>query len=375
MRRQKEKRQSRKIPQTEWESPVLSTRLRADPTKDRGAILRASDRPEIPADQQSFLKLFSEPSKRGQRLRRLEEASYSELHNHQTWKREDEGTVETLGERFELRAKADGYQRAALQAVLRKHIYHKEQDYVGSWENNIVRLPRKPRPRLEAKLEGQKRVSYIWTNKFLHFDNRRLEDVDKARALRELVRFLCRNEAVPTVDIAVTLIREEILKENIDPDPDPSTAKTEPASQVWGFPLPAELKPVQPESYFGPEKTISSNSRKRKATSGHGYGPRSKRPRHNSYSSSEDQSEYGHIELGLGNIMPPEIRDYWMTPEMIEQERAKNVDIHERVFSIEQLPFFYLAETNYLAYLKSKHLKHIADDLSEFEGADPAQEG
>lgn len=366
MHRQKKKRRSLEIPQSEWESPFLSTRLRADHTKDLGAILRASDRPELPPDQQEFLKLFSGQSKRGRRLRRLEEAAYSRLYNLKASERVDEGIAKTSGERFELRATADGYQRAALQAVLRKHIYHKEQDYVGSWENNIVRLPRKPRPRLVAKLEEQKRVYYKWTNKFLRFENRRLEDADKARALRELVRPLYRNEAVPADDIAITLIRKEILKENIVPDPDPSTAKPEPASQVWGFPLPDELKPVQPEDYFGPEKITSTNGGKRKATAGH--GPRSKRPRHDGYSSSEDESKYGDIPLGFGKIMPPEIRDYLVSHEMIEQQaKVKKVDIHEKKYFVEQLPFFYLAETNYLAVLKSKHLEDIAGDLEELE--------
>lgn len=365
VRRQKEERQSHKIPQSQWESPFISTRLRVDPNNDRGAILRASDRPELPADQQAFLKLFCEQSKRGQRLRRLEEASYSQLYNHKTWKHVDEGKAKTLRERIELRAKAEGYQRAALQAILRKHIYHKEQDYVGSWENNIVRLPRKPRPRLEAKLEEPKRVCYKWTNKFLHFHNRRSEDADKARALRELVRPLYRNKAVPTDDIAVTLIRNQILKENIDLNP--STAKPEPASQVWGFPLPDELKPVEPENYFAPGKTNSTNGGKRKATAGHGHGPRSKRPRNDSNSLSEDKSEYGHVPLGSGKIMPPEIRDFWMSPEMMEQERVKNVDIHERIYAVEQLPFFYLAETNYLAFLKSRRLEEIAGHINRLE--------
>lgn len=372
MRRQKEKRQSRIIPQSEWES-FLSTRLRADPTRDRGAILRASDRIEPPADQRRFLEFFSGKSKRGQRLRRLEEASYSQLYNHKTWNRLDEGRAKTRGERFELRAKADGYQRAALQAVLRKHIYHKEQDYVGSWENNIVRLPRKPRPRLEAKFEELKRVCYKWTNKFLHFDHRRLEDADRSRALRELVRPLYRNEAVPSDDIAVTLIGKQILKENIDSDPDPSTAKPEPASQVWGFPLPDELKPVQPENYFAPEKTISTNGGKRKATAGHGHGPRSKRPRNDSYSLSEDGSEYGQIMLGSGKIMPPEIRDYWLTRETIKEERANNADKREKIYSVEKIPFFYLAETNYLAFLKSKRLEDIAEDLEKLEKENAAE--
>lgn len=372
VRRQKEERQSREIPQSEWEGPFLSTRLRADHTKDRGAILRSHDRPEMPADQQAFLTLFCGQSRRGRRLRRLEEAAYSRLYNLKTSERLDEGKAKTLGERFELRAKADGYQRAALQAILRKHIYHKEQDYVGSWENNIVRLPRNPRPNLEAKLEGQKRVCYKWTNKFLHFENRRLKGAAKARALRELVRPLYRNEAVPADDIAITLIRKEILKENIDPDP--STAKPEPASQVWGFPLPDELKPVQPENYFGPEKTISTNGGKRNVTAGHGHGPRSERPRHDSFSLSADESKYGDISLGFGEIMPPEIRDHWMSPEMIEQERVKNIDPHERIYSAEQLPFFYLAETNYLAFLKSEHLKDVAGDLENLAEAGPAQQ-
>lgn len=363
MRGQKKKRQSLETPQAEWESPFLSTRLRADHTKDLGAILRASDRPELPADQQEFLELFSGQSKRGKRLRWLEEAAYSRLYNLKTSERVDEGIAKTSGERFELRATADGYQRAALQAVLRKHIYHKEQDYVGSWENNIVRLPRKPRPRLVAKLEEQKRVNYKWTNKFLRFENRRLDDADKPRALQELVRSLCQDEAVPTVFKAITLIRDRILIENIDPDPDSSIDKPEPASQVWGFPLPDELKPVQPEDYFGPEKMTITNGGKRKATAGH--GPRSKRPRYDSYSSSEDESKYGEIPLGFGKIMPPEIRDYWVSSEMIEQAKAKNVDINERIYSSDQLPFFYLAETNYLAGLKSKHLKKVAAEIEK----------
>lgn len=367
VRRQKKKRQSLEIPQSEWESPFLSTRLRADHTKDLGAIRRASDRPELSEDQQAFLKIFSQQSKRGQRLRRLEEAAYSRLYNLKTSERVDEGIAKTSGKKFELRATADGYQRAALQAVLRKHIYHKEQDYVGSWENNIVRLPRKPRPRLVAKLEEQKRVYYKWTNKFLRFENRRLEDADKARALRELVRPLYRNEAVPADDIAITLIRKEILRENVGPDPDPSTAKSEPAIQVWAFPLPDKLKPVHQEDYFGPEKITSTNGGKRKATADH--GPRSKRPRHDSSDSSEDESEYGDVPLGIGKIMPPEIRDYWVSPEMIKQGKVKNVDTLEKIYRVNQLPFFYLAETNYLAALKSKHLGDIASDLEELERA------
>ena len=367
VRRQKKKRQSLEIPQSEWESPFLSTRLRVDHTKDLGAIRRASDRPELSEDQQAFLKIFSQQSKRGQRLRRLEEAAYSRLYNLKTSERVDEGIAKTSGKKFELRATADGYQRAALQAVLRKHIYHKEQDYVGSWENNIVRLPRKPRPRLVAKLEEQKRVYYKWTNKFLRFENRRLEDADKARALRELVRPLYRNEAVPADDIAITLIRKEILRENVGPDPDPSTAKSEPAIQVWAFPLPDKLKPVHQEDYFGPEKITSTNGGKRKATADH--GPRSKRPRHDSSDSSEDESEYGDVPLGIGKIMPPEIRDYWVSPEMIKQGKVKNVDTLEKIYRVNQLPFFYLAETNYLAALKSKHLGDIAGDLEELESA------
>lgn len=362
MRRQKNKRHSLEIPQSELESPFLSTRLRADHTKDLGAILRASDRPELPADQQQFLEFFSEQSKRGQRLRRLEEAAYSRLYNLKTSERVDEGIAKTLGERFGLRAAADGYQRAALQAVLRKHIYHKEQYYVGSWENNIVRLPWKTRPRLVAKLEGQKRDYYPWTNKFLRFENRRFEDADKTRALRELVRPLCNNEAVPD-DIAITLIRTKILNENIVPDSDSSTAKPEPASQVWGFPLPDELKPVQPEDYFGPEKITVTNGGKRKATTGH--GPRSKRPRHDSYSSSEDESKYGEIPLGFGKIMPPEIKNYWLSPG--DQAKAKNLDEKEKICSFDGLPFFYLAETNHLAVLKSKHLKDVEGHLEKWE--------
>ena len=370
VRRQKQERQSHKIPQSQWESPFISTRLRVDPNKDRGAILRVSDRPELPEDQRAFLKFFCEQSKQGRRLRRLEEASYHQLYNHKTWKHVDEGEAKTLTERIELRAKAEGYQRAALQAILRKHIYHKEQDYVGSWENNIVRLPRKPRPRLEAKLE-QNRACYKWTNKFLRSHNRRSEDADKARALRELVRPLYRNKAVPTDDIAVTLIGKQILKENINLNP--STAKAEPASQVWGFPLPDELKPVEPENYFAPGKTNSTNGGKRKATAGHGHGPRSKRPRNDSNSLSEDSSEYGHVSLGSGKIMPLEIRDFWMSPDMIEQERAKSVDKDEKKYTVDQLPFFYLAETNYLAFLKSRHLEKIAGDIDRLESKAPGK--
>lgn len=365
MRRQKKKRQSVEIPQSEWESPFLSMRLRADHTKDLGAILRASDRPELPADQQEYLKLFSEQSKRGQRLRKLEEAAYNRLYWLKTSERVEEGIAKTLGERFELRATADGYQRAALQAVLRKYIYHKEQEYVGSWENNIVRLPGKPRPHQVAKLEEKKRIYYKWTNKFLRFENRPLEGSDKTRALRELVRPLYRNEAVPTDDIATALIRKEILEENIDPDSDPdsdpSTTKPEPASQVWGFPLPDMLKPVQPEYYFGPEKINSTNGGKRKATAGH--GGRSKRARHNSYSSSNDEFKYGEIPLGFGKIMPPEIRDYWVSPEMVERAKANNIDPNEKIYNVDRLPFFYIAETNYLAHLKSIHLQDVKGHL------------
>lgn len=360
VRRQKEKRQSRKIFQSQWQSPFLSTRLRADPAKDRGAILRVSDHPEPLADQQEFLEAFSEQSKRGERLRRLEEASYSELRNHKTWKRVDEGEAKNGAGRFELRATADGYRRAALQAVLRKHIHNDEQYYVGSWENNIVRLPPKPRPRLETKLDEQERGYYKWTNKYLLFDSCRLEGAEKSRALQALVRPLCRDEPVPTDDIAVASIRRQILKENIDPGL--SSVKPEPASQVWGFPLPVELKPVQPENYFGPEKTISTKGRKRKQTAGH--GPSSKRPRHDSYSFSEDESEYGVVTLGEGKIIPPEIRDAWAPPENEDgSDMDKDKDSKEKTRMIKGLPLFYLAETNYLAFQKAQHLKGVEEEL------------
>lgn len=352
VQREKKRRQSRKIPQSQWQSPFISTRLRADPTRDRSAILRASNRPERPTDQQAFLELFNKQSREGEQLRRLEEESYNQLRNHRSWKRVDEGKAKSPAEGFELRATADGYQRAALQAVLRKHIHSEEQYYVGSWENNIVRLPQKPWPHPGAKLDEKKRGYYTWTNKYFHFENRRLEGAEKSKALRELVRPLYRNEPVQTDDIAVALIGEQILKENINPDL--SSAKLTPASQVWGFPLPDELKPVQLENYFGPEKSVSTKGRKRKATAAH--GPRSKRPRHNS-PSSEDGSEQD-IQLGFGKIMPPEIRDFW-----IEEYHAKEVEkansYGEMTDAVEGLPFYYLAETNYLAHIKAKRLKEV----------------
>lgn len=365
MRGQKKKRRSVQIPQSELESPFLSTRLRANHAKDLGAVLRVSDRPELPADQQEYLKLFSEESKRGQRLRKLEEAAYSRLYNLKTSERVEEGIAKTSGERFELRATADGYQRAALQAVLRKYIYHKEQHYVGSWENNIVRLPRKPRLHQVAKREEKKRIYYKWTNKFLRFQNRPIEDAEKARALRELVRPLYRNEAAQADDIATPLIQKEILKENIDPDSDPSTTKPEPASQVWVFPLPDKLKPVQPEYYFGPEKIISTNGGKRKATAGH--GPRSKRPRHDSYSSPDDQLNYGEIPLGLGKIMPPEIRNYWTSPQSKGQAKLKKAEANEKIYRVNELSFFYIAETNYIAGLKSRHLNDFVHQFEHYK--------
>lgn len=357
VRRQKEKRQSRKVLQSQWQSPFISTRLRADPTKDRGAILRASARPERPTIQQAFLELFSEQSREGEQLRRVEEESYNQLRNHRSWKCVDEGKAKTRAERFELRATADGYQRAALQAVLRKHIHNEEQYYVGSWENNIVRLPQKPWPHPDAKLDEEKRGYYTWTNKYFHFDNRRLEGAEKSEALRELVRPLYRNEPVPTDDIAVALVGEQILKENINPDLSP--LKLTPASQVWGFPLPDELKPVQLENYFGPEKTVSTKGRKRKATAA--YGPRSKRPRQDSHS-SEDESEQVTIPLGFGKIMPPEIRDFW-SEEYHKKEAEKADYIGEKIHPADDLPFFYLAETNYLAFIKAQHLQDIESEL------------
>lgn len=365
LRMQKKKKRSVQIPQSEWESPFLSTRLRADHTKDLGAVLRVSDRPELPADQQMYLKLFSDQSKRGQRLRKLEEAAYSRLYNLKTSERVEEGIAKTSGERFELRATADGYQRAALQAVLRKYIYHKEQDYVGSWENNIVRLPRKPLLHQVAKREEQKRFYYKWTNKFLRFQNRPIEDADKARALRELVRPLYKNEAAPADEIATPLIQKEILKENIDPDSDPSTTKPEPASQVWVFPLPKMLKPVQSEYYFGPEKINSTNGGKRKATAGH--GPRSKRPRHDSYSSPHDQLNYGEIPLGFGKIMPPEIRNYWTSPKSKEQASLKIAEAKEKIYRVSELSFFYIAETNYIARLKSRHYNDVVHQIEHYK--------
>lgn len=272
----------------------------------------------------------------------------------------DEGIAKTLAERFELRATADGYQRAALQAVLRRHIHHEEQYYVGSWENNIVRLPPKPRPKPrpqpEAELEVRKR-GYKWTNKFLRFDHRGLEGAEKSRALRELVRPLYGNATVPTDDIAVTLIRNQILKENIDPDP--FTNEQEPASQIWGFPLPDEVKPLQLENYFGPEQTFSTKDGKRKATPG--LGPRSQRPRLEN-SSPKDESKYGVVRLGEGKFMPPEIKNFWMSGDD-KEERSKYKDGTEN--KIDDLPFFYLAETNYLAFIKSQHLKDVQDKLED----------
>lgn len=363
VRRQKEKRQSRKILQSQWQSPFLSTRLRADLTKDRGAILRASDRPKRPADQQAFLELFRGESSQGERLRRLEEASYSELRNHKTWKHVDEEKVKGQVKKFELRATADGYQRAALQAVLRKHIHNEEQYYVGSWENNIVRLPPKPRPRPEAKLEGQKRGYYTWTNKYLQLESYQLDGAEKSSALQELVRPLFRNNQVLNDDIAVVIIGQHILKENIDPDPSSfKPGQLGPASQVWGFPLPDELKPVQPENYFGPEKTVSTGGRKRKPTAA-GHGPRSKRPRHDSSSSSEDESGFGTVPLGIGKFMPPEIRDYYLPRGEKNKTMENDKDEKEEILPIDELPFFYLAETNYLAYIKSQHLKDVEEKL------------
>ena len=361
VQRQKKKRQSRKILQSQWQSPFISTRLRADPTRDRGAILRASNLPERPTDQQAFLELFNKQSREGEQLRRLEEESYNQLRNHRSWKHVDAAKAKSLAEGFELRATADGYQRAALQAVLRKHIHNEEQYYVGSWENNIVRLPQKPWSHPEAKIDEKKRGYYTWTNKYFHFNNRRLEGAEKSKALRELVRPLHRNEPVQTDDIAVALIGEQILKENINPDP--SSAKLTPASQVWGFPLPDELKPVQLENYFGPEKTVSTKGRKRKATAAH--GPRSKRPRHDSFS-SEDGSE-PKIPLGFGKIMPPEIRDFW-TEKYDEKEAEKAKYYGEESETIDGLPFYYLAETNYLAHIKAKHLKGVQRELEREDG-------
>lgn len=360
LRRQQEKRQSRKILQSQWQSPFLSTRLRADPTKDRGAILRASDRPERLADQQGFLEAFSEQSGRGERLRRLEETSYSELRNQKTCKFVDEGKAKTQAERFELRATADGHRRAALQAVLRKHIHNEEQYYVGSWENNVVRLPPKPRPRLEAKLDEQKRGYYTWTNKYLRFDSCHLECAGKSRALQALVRPLYGDEPAPTDDIAFALIRKAILKENTD-----SSVQPEPAGQVWGFSLPDGLKPVQPENFFGPEKTIPTKGRKRKQTAGH--GPSSKRPRHDSYS-SEDESEYGVVPLGTGKLMPPEIRDFWITKKDAKKLIVNDKDRKEKIYAVDELPLFYLAETNYLAQIKAQQLRGLESLLEPKHG-------
>lgn len=366
VQRQKKKRQSRKIFQSQWQSPFSSTRLRADPTRDRGAILTESNLPERPTDQQAFLKLFNTQSSEGEQLRRLEEESYNQLQNHRSWKHVDEAKAKSPAERFELRAIADGYRRAALQAVLRKHINNQEQYYVGSWEHNIARLPQKPCPHPEAKIDANKRGYYTWTNKYFHFDNCRIEGVEKSKALRELVRPLHRNEPVQSDDIAVALIGEQILKENTIPDR--SSAKLTPASQVWGFPLPDELKPIQLENYFGPEKTVSTTGRKRRATAAD--GPWSKRPRHDSFS-SEDGSEQD-IPLGFGKIMPPEIRDF--SPEKYHEKEAEKANYYgEKSDAIDGLPFYYLAETNYLAHIKAQHLKEVQREIERKDGLPDAR--
>ena len=218
----------------------FSRRLALDASRASilGVPLR-EDRPpftiERPIDQSLFLDQLHGRTSRGEELQKIESQGHSEVLTNLTTIKDalDENGLPNQEDIFNVRARKRGRQRAAIELALRSFASNHEQNYVGGWQYNFVRLPPKPQPRrpksvlsIGTKITGreeQSRPRFSWIVRYNVFQERQKQagNTDAgALSLQNFVRPLNGGELVTTHAQALRLVEDAVLNELSQEQPD-----------------------------------------------------------------------------------------------------------------------------------------------------------
>lgn len=230
---------------------LQSKRLSLLDTSERGRLRGAPLRPdhppftlERPADQNLFIKALHGPpapiepgvKDRQAELLDIEHAGFLETLSNPSLVHErlEENELQTRDQKFNIRARKRGRQRAAVRMALRSFATNVEQHYEGRWATSDFRLPAAPAVKLSGRKVNFKDTTSVqkngeqsisWTQKYRQFIRAQVENPEgkKEGTLRELARPLNGNKSIATDKEAMDLLRAVITKESQEDKKDVET--------------------------------------------------------------------------------------------------------------------------------------------------------
>lgn len=374
----------------------LSQRLSLGGIDDRialpGAPLRDDHPPftiERPPDLTVFLQALCGNTSRGQTLRKVESEGRQEVLRDPSLVDDilEERASMSQDEKFEIRARKRGRRRAAIENALCSFATNDEQHYEGGWQQNFLRLRSKPLVRRPESVltigtgkenEGHYTPPYRWTKRYLAFlkyqKSAPLSRV-KERTLQELAQPLSETRPVFSEDRALELIEAAMLKELHENRPPRKVKYSHDWSLVAKLPeLDKKIHYFTPGRWRSvPEEPVTS-AKKRKAEEALATKPR--RRRNNSavaykplgspsdplsrrlpaeelgFKEYEEDSREHTPEIGTGNLMPPEMKEFDFQRDGSVLENVP--DREERHYS--GAASFMFGETGYLSALMSREI-------------------
>lgn len=391
-----DKQNNQDLERTDLPAVSLSQRLSLGELDDRtpipGATLR-DDRPlfttERPPDLSLFLRTLQGNTSRGQELRKLESEGRQEVKTDPSVIKDvlEEGDSVTQDETFDIRARKRGRRQAAIEIALRSFATNDEQHYQGGWQHNFLRLPSEPLVRRPESVltistgkenEGDYTSPYRWTKRYLAFRKHQKDapyrDANEG-ALQELAQPLSEAQQVFSEDRAVELIEDAILKElheNRAPRKIKYThdwslvAKTPDMDETIDYFAPGRWHPAPKESATSAgkrkaeEALVTEPPPKRShfavaySPLGSPSDPPSQRlpPEELGFEVHKEGSRDHTPEMGAGDLMPPEIKqfDYRRDRNLLENAPDKKEQHWPGAAS------FMFGETGYLSALASREI-------------------
>ncbi|MCJ1426611.1 hypothetical protein MMC29_004514, partial [Sticta canariensis] len=293
----------------------------------------------------------------------------------------EESASMSQDEEFEIRARKRGRRRAAIENALPSFATNDEQHYQGGWQPSKP-LVRRPESVLTIgtgkENEGHYTPPYRWTKRYLAFlkyqKNAPLSRV-KERTLQELAQPLSETRPVFSEDRALELIEAAMLKELHENRPPRKVKYSRDWSLVAKSPeLDKRIHYFAPGRWRSAPEEPATSAKKRKAEEALATEP--PRTRKNSavaykplgspsdplsrrlpaeelgFKEYEEDSREHIPEIGTGNLMPPEMKEFDFQRDGMVLENVP--DREERHYP--GAASFMFGETGYLSALMSREI-------------------
>lgn len=353
-----------------------------------GAPLRSDHPPfttERPPNLNLFLRTLHSSGPHGQKLRKIESEGRQEVLRDPSVVNDvlEERDSASQDEAFEILARRRGRQRAATEIALRSFATNEEQHYQGGWQHNFLRPSRSVVRRPDSILtistgkenEGHYTPPYRWMKRYLAFreyQKRVRLSGAKEMTLQELSQPLSETHQVFSEARAVELIEDAILKELHENRPPRKIKSTHDWSLVF-----KSLDLAKTTNYFEPgrwRESPATSAEKRKAEEtlvtepspkrshfavaytplGSPSDPPSRRlpPEELGFQAHREDSRDHTPEIGAGNLMPSEIKQFDYSRDGAELENVP--DRMEKHYPGEAS--FMFGETGYLSALMSREI-------------------